>query len=156
MPEIIQLIGYILIFGAILYLAYIAARLVGKKTSASMQSKHMQVVEQISIGLDKRLLLVRVGSEHFLFLCGKREFKQVARVKLDEEETLEQAEESGTEQFGFNFRQIFDKYVHRQNEKEQMNIKRNDAEPKQGKRGNLKRNIHKLEHLREKGYDKEV
>ena len=156
MPEIIQLIGYILIFGAILYLAYIAARLVGKKISASMQSKHMQVVEQISIGLDKRLLLVRVGSEHFLFLCGKREFKQVARVKLDEEETLEQAVESGTEQLGFNFRQIFDKYVHRQNEKEQMNIKRNDAEPKQGKRGNLKRNIHKLEHLREKGYDKEV
>ena len=73
----------------------------------------------------------------------------MARVKLDEEETLEQAEESGTEQFGFNFRQIFDKYVHRQNEKEQMNIKGTMLN-KTGQRGNLKRNIHKLEHLRKK------
>ena len=44
---------------------------------------------------------------------------------------------------------IFDKYVHRQNEKEQMNIKGTMLN-QTGQRGNLKRNIHKLEHLREK------
>jgi len=154
MPE---LLGYVLIFGAILYLAYIAARLVGKKTSASMQSKHMQVVEQISLGLDRRLLLIRVGSEYFVFLCGKKEFRQVARVNLDKEEIQEQAEEKSTDSPVFDFRQIFERVTRSQKEKkEQMKDHQENDEANVPEKHVLRRNIRKLEQLREQSYDKEV
>lgn len=157
MPDIIQLLGYVLIFGSILYLAYIATRLVGKKTSASMQSRHMQVIEQISLGLDRRLLLIRVGSEYFVFLCGKKEFKQVARVNLDKEEIQEQAEAKSTDSPVFDFRQIFDKVVHIQKDKrDQTNKTPKNEEADVPKKDVLQRNIRKLKQLREKSYDKEV
>ncbi len=157
MPEFIQLLGYVLIFGSILYLAYIAARVVGKKTSASMQSRHMQVIEQISLGLDRRLLLIRVGSEYFVFLCGKKEFKQVARVNLDKEEIQEQAEEKSTDSPVFDFRQIFDKVARSQKDhKERMKKTRENDEADVPKKDVLQNNIRKLEQMREKSYDKEV
>lgn len=152
-----ELAGYILIFGAILYLAYIAARLVGKKTSASMQSRHMQVIEQISLGLDRRLLLIRVGSEYFVFLCGKKEFKQVARVNLDKEEIQEQAEEKSADSPVFDFRQIFDKVARIQKDKKEQTKKTpENGEADAPRKDVLQRNIRKLEELREKSYDKEV
>lgn len=160
-----ELAGYVLIFGAILYLAYIAARLVGRKTSASMQSRHMQVIEQISVGLDRRLLLIRVGSEYFVFLYGKKEFKQVARVNLDKEEIQEQAEGKSTDSPVFDFRQIFDRAARIQKDKkEQTNNSPKDDEADTQKKDEadipkkdvLQRNIRKLEQMREKSYDKEV
>ncbi|MBP7175810.1 MAG: flagellar biosynthetic protein FliO [Thermoclostridium sp.] len=151
-----ELAGYILIFGAILYLAYIATRLVGKKTSASMQSRHMQVIEQISLGLDRRLLLIRVGSEYFVFLCGKKEFKQVARVNLDKEEVQEQAEEKSAESPVFDFRQIFDRVAHNQKNKNRPMTKSPENSESVAKKDVLQHNIRKLEQLRDKSYDKEV
>lgn len=158
LPFELQLFGYILIFGSILFLAYVAARFVGKKTLASMQSKHMQLVEQISLGLDKRLILVRVGTEYFLFLSGKKEFRQVAKVKLDKE--AEQAINEGESKtgVGFDFHQIYSRYISGYNDKRQNQFKSKtkDVEKKHDKREIIKENIQKLEHLREKSYDKEV
>lgn len=154
MPDFIQLAGYVLIFGSILYLAYIASKLVGKKTSAAMQSKHMQVVEQISLGLDRRLLLIRVGSEYFVFLCGKKEFKQVARVNLDREEIQEQTEGKSTDSPVFDFRQILDRVVHRGGKSEPGT--RQEETPRPARNETVQASIRKLEQLREKTYDKEV
>lgn len=149
--------GYALIFGSIIYLAYVATRFIGKKTSASMQSRHMRVIEQISLGLDRKLLLVRVGNEHFLFLCGRKEFRQVARVNLD---TGENQEGDGTESQNssvFDFRQIFDKTIHNlKDKKEQMKKTQDNADTKTAKDEPIQRNIRKLEQLREKSHDKEV
>lgn len=153
MPE---LLGYVLIFGSILYLAYIAARMVGKKTSASMQSKHMQVVEQISLGLDKRLLLVRVGSDYFLFLSGKKEFQQVAKVKLDLDKIDQRNEENSNAQPVFDFRRIFEKTIHSNDKQKRQEKSNQDTEKEQQKSDVLQRNIHKLEQMRVKSYDKEV
>lgn len=154
MPEFVQLAGYVLIFGSILYLAYIASRLVGKKTSASMQSRHMQVVEQISLGLDRRLLLIRVGSEYFVFLCGKKEFKQVARVNLDKEEVQEQTEEKSADSPVFDFRQILDRVMNRGSKSEPKPRQQETSKP--AKNEAVQASIRKLEQLREKSYDKEV
>ncbi len=158
--SILQLLGIVLIFGMILYLAYIATRIVGKKTAKSMQSKHMQVIEQISLGLDKRLILVRVGSEYFLFLSGKKEFRQVAKVKMDgQEEPIQESEQKDSAISGesvFGFRQIFEKYIHSNDRRNQMKNTRSDAEPNPQKSDQLKLNIQRMKQLREKSYDKEV
>jgi len=154
MSDFLQFAGVILIFGSILFLAWVTARIVGKKASASMQSRHMQVVEQISLGLDRRLILVRVGTEHFLFLAGKKEFRQVARVKLDDtqEQELSEIKPSGDGPV-FDFRRVFDRYIHSGDGKKQ-----NADTPDSGERKNdtLRKNIRRIEQLRRKSYDKEV
>ena len=152
----LQLVGILLIFGSILYLAYVATRLVGKKSSQAMHSKHMQVVEQISLGLDKRLILVRVGAEHFLFLSGKKEFRQVARIKLDKEDEPEEQEDKASAEPVFDFRQIIDKYIHPRKEGETMKNRVKNTPRDQRKNGRFQSNLRRLEQMQEKGREKEV
>lgn len=158
LPSEFQLLGYILIFGSILFLAYIAARFVGQKTSASMQSKHMQLVEQISLGIDKRLLLVRVGSEHFLFLSGKKEFRQIAKVKISKDGEQEIDEVANKAAPGFDFRQVFSDYISGYNEKRHNHVKSktNNTDARNEKSEIIQGNIQKLEQLSKKSKDKEV
>ena len=116
---LLELLGVVLVFGSILFLAYVASKYVGKKAAGSMKSKHMQVVEQISISLDKRLVLVRVGTDYFLFLSGKREFKLVARLTPDKMVELEQQEGTSDEPV-FDFKRILNKYISKSDEKTHM------------------------------------
>jgi len=152
----LELLGVVLIFGSILFLAYVAAKYVGKKAAGAMKSKHMQVVEQISLGLDKRLILVRVGTDYFLFLSGKREFKMVARVTPDTTAELEHNEDKTSDEPVFDFRRILNKYINKNDEKTQMKKSRQDIEPNSSGNSTVKKNIHKLWLMREKRYDKEV
>jgi flagellar protein FliO/FliZ len=152
----LELLGVVLVFGSILFLAYVAAKYVGKKAAGSMKSKHMQVVEQISLGLDKRLILVRVGTDYFLFLSGKREFKMVARVRPDKVAESEQHEDKAVDEQVFDFRRILNKYISKSDEKTHMKKTRRSMESKSSEDGTIKRNIQKLGQLREKRYDKEV
>ncbi|NLV61899.1 MAG: FliO/MopB family protein [Clostridiaceae bacterium] len=152
----LELLGVVLIFGSILFLAYVAAKYVGKKAAGSMKSKHMQVIEQISLSLDKRLILVRVGTDYFLFLSGKREFKMVARVRPDKIAKSEQHEDKTLDEPVFDFRRVLNKYISKSDEKTHMKNTRGDTEPNTSGNSAIKKNIHKLWQLREKRYDKEV
>ncbi|HAA25028.1 MAG TPA: flagellar biogenesis protein [Ruminiclostridium sp.] len=152
---LLELLGVVLVFGSILFLAYVASKYVGKKAAGSMKSKHMQVVEQISISLDKRLVLVRVGTDYFLFLSGKREFKLVARLTPDKMVELEQQEGTSDEPV-FDFKRILNKYISKSDEKTHMKKTRVSTESNSSGDSTIKRNINKLLQLREKRYDKEV
>lgn len=152
----LELLGVVLIFGSILFLAYVAAKYVGKKAAGAMKSKHMQVIEQISLGLDKRLVLVRVGTDYFLFLSGKREFKMVARVMPDKAAELEQHEDNTSDEPVFDFRRILNKYINKSDEKTHMKKTRGDTEQNAPGNSAIKKNIHRLWLMRDKRYDKEV
>jgi len=158
LPGFFEITGYILIFGSILFLAYVAARFAGKKALETVKSKHMQLVEQINLGLDKRLLLVRVGSEYFLFLSSRKDFRQVARIKLDKDEEQDFNETENNTGEGFDFRQIFSSYLSGYNEKRQKQVKSKieDSDVRNEKREVIQENIKKLERLREKSNNKEV
>lgn len=156
LPYFLELTGYILIFGSILFLAYVAARYAGKKALATAKSKHMQLVEQISLGIDKRLLLVRVGSDYFLFLSGRKEFRQVAKVKIDNDQEQGADESVGNPGQGFDFRQVFNSYLSGYYEKRKQARNKADTDIKDEKMEVIQENIKKLERLREKSSDKEV
>ena len=80
---VLELLGIFLIFCCVLYLAYVASRYIGKKFSTANRSKHINVIERVSVGLDKHLILIQVGTEHYLFLSGRKDFKMVAKVAID-------------------------------------------------------------------------
>ncbi|NLG88006.1 MAG: FliO/MopB family protein [Clostridiaceae bacterium] len=151
----LELLGVVLVFGSILFLAYVAAKYVGKKAAGAMKSKHMQVVEQISLSLDKRLVLVRVGTDYFLFLSGKREFKMVARITPDKIAETEQQEETSEEPV-FDFKRVLNKYISKNEEKTHTKKTRESTGPDSQEDGTIRKNINRLLQLREKRYDKEV
>lgn len=148
---ILELLGIVLVFCCVLYLAYVASRFVGKKFSTVAKAKHIQVVEQIGVGLDKQLLLIRVGSEHFLFVSAKKELKMVAKVAINDNEDIEEAtqlEETGGE--GFDFKQIFEKYLNTSTKR--VERKKKHTEPQEQDKP-LKENIRRLQHMQRKSHE---
>jgi flagellar protein FliO/FliZ len=154
--SVLELLGIILIFCCVLYLAYVASRFVGKKFSTTGKAKHIQVVEQIGIGLDRQLLLIRAGTDHYLFVSSKKELKMVAKVAINDDnvdmEVATQSEEASGR--NFDFRQIFDKYLNtapKQMKKMKKHIDLSDKDKP------LKENISRLQHMQKRSYEgKEV
>lgn len=70
MPEILQLLWALLVIAVVLVLAYLFTRYGAGRLSGAIRprSRRMTVVEQISLGRDQRLVLVRVGDT--LYLLG--------------------------------------------------------------------------------------
>lgn len=152
---VLELLGIFLIFCCVLYLAYIASRFVGKKFSAANNSRHIKVVERVSLGLDKQLILIRIGSDHYLFMAGKKDFQMVAKVDIDKEDTGEQTVENKPGEPVFNFSEIFKKYTSKSRKKIQMKRKHSDDTEPSIKNEVLKENVNRLKNMQEKSYDKE-
>jgi flagellar protein FliO/FliZ len=97
------------IFGAVLFLAYVTARFLGGKAGNIMKGKNIQVVETISLGLDKQIHLIHVG-EKFILLSTAGKSVQMLTVLTPEEMgeiVLEKSQVHQSEQF----KEIFEKYV---------------------------------------------
>lgn len=106
--EFLSIVFFLMIFAAVLFLAYIFTRFIGDRASKAMRGKYIQIVESVSLGLDKRLLLVKVAHQFILLAsCGKN-LEYIATVKLDDF-TEEQERETGAGQF--NFKAVFEKYL---------------------------------------------
>ena len=146
---VLELLGIILIFCCVLYLAYVASRLL--VVFHNREGKHIQVVEQIGIGLDRQLLLIRAGTDHYLFVSSKKELKMVAKVAINDDnvdmEVATQSEEASGR--NFDFRQIFDKYLNtapKQMKKMKKHIDLSDKDKP------LKENISRLQHMQKRSY----
>ena len=68
---LLSLIGTLAVLAVVLVLAYLTTRLVGTRlagrVSGGSRGRHLKVVEQISVGQESKLLLVRL-EEHCLLL----------------------------------------------------------------------------------------
>lgn len=64
-------LGILIVFCAILFLAWLTTRLIGKRFQGEQKAKRMRVVETLPLGVDRSLLLVRVGEKHYLLASGR-------------------------------------------------------------------------------------
>ncbi|HHW30459.1 MAG TPA: FliO/MopB family protein [Clostridiaceae bacterium] len=80
---------FLLVFGSILFLAYITTRLLAAKVNNTMKGRYMSIIETISLGIDKKLYLVKVSNMFILLSSsGKNlEFITVVPVENYEEST---------------------------------------------------------------------
>jgi len=70
--KLFTVIGTLIIFAGILYLAYISTKLLGKRFSLGNQgSKNMKVLESMPVGQDKMLFIVKVGEKTMLMGSSK-------------------------------------------------------------------------------------
>lgn len=73
---------YIIFMAAIvLFLAYVATRLVGSKYMKNLKGKNIRVVESISIGIDKVLYLVKIGNQYFLISASGKNINFLSQVE---------------------------------------------------------------------------
>lgn len=151
---VLELLGILLIFCCVLYLAYVASRYIGKKFTAANKSRYINIVERVSLGVDKQLVLIRVGSEYYLFLSGKKDFKMVAKVAIDKEEIEQAQDDNEPNESVFYFRDIFDKYLNK-NMKKPKTSKNFEKSNSLNKNEMLKENINRLKQMQEKSYDEE-
>ncbi len=106
----LEVILFIVVFGAILFLTYVATRFVAGKTSKAMKGKHISLVETVSLGTDKRIHLIKAGGQHFLISSTSKQVQFLDRVEI-QEESPEPDYENPLENNVFDFKKLFDKYV---------------------------------------------
>lgn len=105
-----QVFLMLLAFGSILFLAYITTRYVGARTSRTMMGRHLNIVETISLGTDKKLHLIKAGEQYLLVSSTSKSVELISEIRLDSEEEFEKPD-SAAFQNVFDFKSVFEKYA---------------------------------------------
>lgn len=146
MIEILQGMGLLLGFGAILFLAYVTTRFIADKSSNSMKGKYINIVDTINLGMDKRLYLIKVGDRYALIASTGKSIEFLTDVKLEETDLgLSKQNEIGA----FSFSGFLDKYLQGYKDKKIVKTpESNNEKAVYSLRGNaLKKNLGKLREL---------
>lgn len=104
---LISFFVFVIVFGSILFLAYVTARFIGSKSGRSVKGKNINIIETVSLGIDSKLHLVKVGEEFVLISVSGKNVQLLTKVNLDgyTEDNLSQVGNS------FDFKDIFEKYI---------------------------------------------
>ena len=68
---------------AVLLLAYWCSRLLGKQWVRSSGSGRLQIIEQIQVGQNQRILLLRTGEKNYLIGVSQAGIQMLAEVEGD-------------------------------------------------------------------------
>ncbi len=96
MGDLVSLAGAILTLCCVLVLAYWCSRFLGKGLSGVSSGRNMKVIEQLRLGTDKQLLLLRLGSHTYLIGVSQAGIQMLAELEEEFEEGI-----SGTAKAGF-------------------------------------------------------
>jgi len=144
--DIFQIILMLIGFGSILFLAYVTTRFISGKSAVSMRSKHISIADTITLGMDKKLCLVKAGEEYVLIaVCGKR-IDFLCNVNISEADTTNQTEKKSV----FDFKSILEKY----SDKNNIKNKGSDESLENGIRGSFRTNLNKLKSIAGRFNDK--
>lgn len=77
----LSLVYFVLLFSAILFLAYVSTKILGVKSAGRMRGKHLIVVDSIGLGFDKRLMLVKVGDKFFLVASSNKNINSILPIE---------------------------------------------------------------------------
>lgn len=138
----LQVVLFLLGFGAILFLTYVTTKFIAGKSGKALKGKHIQVVETVSLGLDKRIHLVKAGNRHILISSTSKSIGFLAEVDVGD--GGEKAEEPSEQQNVFNFRELFDKYVGAYRNSGTSRKGKNDLPDEPPDTGNFRKNLGKL------------
>jgi len=101
-------LGLVIVFGSVLFLAYITTRFVGKSAARKMKGKNLEVVETLKLTVDKQLYIVRAGDKYVLLSTAGKSIQFLSDIKVDENSLLEETEvETGISEF----KGLLDKYL---------------------------------------------
>lgn len=74
---------YLIIFVIIISLAFLFTKYVAKKGLGNRNNKNIKVIESVSLGVDKSLLLIKVGEQYFLIGSAQKNIVFLSEVKSE-------------------------------------------------------------------------
>jgi len=104
---LIRFLVFVIVFGSIIFLAYVTTKFIGNKSGRAMKGKYINVVETVSLGLEGRLHLVKVGEEFVLISVSGKNIQLLSKVNVNSY-SGEITSESDT---SFAFKEIFERYI---------------------------------------------
>ena len=99
---------FILGFGSVIFLTYVTTKYIANKSVKTMHGKYMKIIDTISLGMDKRLYLVKVDNQFFLIASSGKTIEFLSEISVEEKEDLQESTGSDI----FNFKKILEKYVY--------------------------------------------
>ena len=108
--DVLKVILLLIGFCSLLFLTYVTTRFIGGKQNKAMKGKNISIIETLSLGMDKRVHLIKAGNQYVLIASTSKTIEFLTVVNLDdsipEQETL--SKENGSL---FDFKSLFEKYA---------------------------------------------
>ena len=102
LESFIQLLGALFIFAIVLAATYLTTRWMGGMQRGRQNNKNLHVIETISVGNNKMISIVEVGSVYLVVSVGKEEVHLLAQLKRDQLKDFSfELEQSGKKQDSF-------------------------------------------------------
>lgn len=139
---LISFIVFIIVFGSVIFLAYVTTKFIGNKSVRATKGKYINIVETVSLGLEGRLHLVKVGEEFLLISVSGKKVELLSKVNIDSYPEDESSESINP----FTFKDIFEKYLNNFKGK-QGNEKNVKLEESNSGDNSFQRNIEKLRNI---------
>lgn len=77
------------VFILILFGAYSTTKFIAGKTAKTLSGRNIKIIETLNLGIDKRLLLVKVGKEYFLIASAGKNIEFLSSVDMGDEDLSE-------------------------------------------------------------------
>jgi len=123
---------FLLAFGSILFLAYVTTRLVAGKAARVMKGRYIEIVETVSLGMDKKIHLVKVDKQFVLIATSGKNIEFLTNVTLEDYEDLEKLEKKNN---NFDFKAFLEKYM--QFNRNNRTVEKNESEVEKSNKQNI-------------------
>ncbi len=108
----------------ILYLAYITTKLLGNRFSYKGSGKKLKILDNMPIGKDKQIMIVKAGSKTFLIGSANESINLISELDSDEYPEIE----SNQEPIDMNFKTAFKKVLEESIGNKKEKVKKNDSD----------------------------
>lgn len=109
MQQFLDALGLIIVFGSVLFLAYVTTKFVGKSAARKMKGKNLEVVETLRLAVDKQLYIVRAGDKYMVLSSAGKNIQFISDIDMD---TNSLSEETEVSEAGISeFKSLLDKYI---------------------------------------------
>lgn len=129
MEVVFRVLGILFFVVVILFLSYVTTKYVGTKANKSMKGKYINIIDTVSLGLDKHIYLLKAGESYLLISSTGKSVEFLTTIKMDGTEIENSFE--GEENI-FDFKTFFEKYLDsfrsKKNFKDSKNVKEENSE----------------------------
>jgi flagellar protein FliO/FliZ len=86
--SVIKFFILLLIFFAVLFLAYYTTKLISKKSAYLMKNKNIRIIERAPLTIDKSIVIVNIGEIYYLIGVGKQSMELLDKIHKEDIEII--------------------------------------------------------------------
>lgn len=97
--NLLQLIGSLLIFAAVLFVVWIVLKWMGNIQGKQMKNRNLQLLESIRVGGNKMITVVRVGQVCYVVGVGRDEIHLIGQLDEQQAQVFQETQERNLQSF---------------------------------------------------------